>query len=153
MDKYDVGLSRLQQMIRGATSVTRELMSDVATARCARLAGARDAPAIRRIERLIENEAWVDAALALVALELPGWGLRRLVYEDGEWICSLSRHRRLPDWLDDGAEARHELLALAILAAVVEARRVAHGSEQGRSATVPTVRPTASDAVCCDNFA
>jgi hypothetical protein len=76
-----------------------------------------------------------------------------LVYEDGEWICSLSRHRQLPDWLDDATEARHETPALAILAAFVEARRVGLGSEQARSPTVPTVRPTAVDAVCCDNFA
>ena len=54
---------------------------------------------------------------------MPGWKLRRLVYEDGEWICSLSRNRQLPDWLDDAADARHETLALAILAAIVEAQR------------------------------
>ena len=28
------------------------------------------------------------AALALVELELPAWKLRRLIYEDGEWLCS-----------------------------------------------------------------
>jgi hypothetical protein len=153
MDKHEVGLIRLQQAVGGATTVTRELMSDIAARGCARLTAARGVPAAQRIERLIENEAWVDAALALVALELPGWGLRHLLYEAGEWSCSLSRHPQLPDWLDDAVEARHETLALAILAALVEARRVGLGSEQARSPTVPTIRPTVYHAVSCDNFA
>jgi hypothetical protein len=152
-DDHDIDLTPLQQAIRDATSVTRELMSDIAAAIRARLAAARGAPAAQKIDRLIEDEAWVDAALALVALELPEWGLRRLVYEDGEWICSLSRHRRLPDWLDDAAEARHETLALAILAALVEARWRRLSSGRLASPTVPRVGPAAGYAVCCDNFA
>jgi hypothetical protein len=153
MDDHDIGLTRLQEVLRGATSVSRELISDVAAASRARSAAARGAPAAQRIERLIANEAWVDAALALVAIELPGWGLRRLVHEDGEWFCSLSRHERLPEWLDDAAEARHETLALAILAALVEARRRRPSSGQVGSCAVPRVRPVADHAICCDNFA
>jgi len=37
---------------------------------------------------LIESEAWTEAALALVELELPLWKLRRLVHEEGIWLCS-----------------------------------------------------------------
>jgi hypothetical protein len=66
-----------------------------------------------RIERLIDYGAWTDAALALLELELPHWQLRRLVYDDGEWHCALSRQRELPEWLDDRSiESHHADLAM-----------------------------------------
>ena len=58
-----------------------------------------------RIGRLIEAGAWSDAALTLLELELPAWKLRRLVYEDGEWFCSLSKQPNLPVAIDDTREA------------------------------------------------
>jgi hypothetical protein len=66
-----------------------------------------------RIDELIEARAWNDAALTLVELELPAWKQRRLIYEDGKWHCSLSRHPNLPVALDDTATASHEVLPLA----------------------------------------
>ena len=72
---------------------------------------------------MVEAEAWTDAALALIEMELPGWKLRRLAYEDGEWICSLSSQPYLPAQIDDTADSNHEVLALALLSAFVEARR------------------------------
>src|SRR6476659_10952614 len=80
-------------------------------------------PTAARIDQLIEARAWDDAALALIELELPAWKLRRLVYEDGEWLCSLSSHPNLSVALDDTVDARHEVLPLAILSAFIEARR------------------------------
>ena len=65
------------------------------------------------IDELIEARAWNDAALTLVELELPAWKQRRLIYEDGKWHCSLSRHPNLPVALDDTATASHEVLPLA----------------------------------------
>jgi hypothetical protein len=49
-----------------------------------------------RVNQLIEAGAWADATLAMVELELPYWNLRRLVHEDGEWLCSLSKQPNLP---------------------------------------------------------
>ena len=63
------------------------------------------------LDRLIEAGAWADAAIALVRLELPNWSLRRLVYEDGEWLCSLSRQPNLPIFLDEPGEGSHAVLA------------------------------------------
>jgi hypothetical protein len=77
-----------------------------------------------RLAQLIRSGASTDAALALIDLELPMWQVRRLAYDDGEWYCALSRERELPDWLDQSIETRHAELALAILCAFVEARRV-----------------------------
>jgi hypothetical protein len=104
---------------------------------------------VTRILRLAEAEAWTDAALALIELELPRWTLRRLAHEDGEWFCWLSRRPELPIELDDCAEARSELPVLAILDALAEARRkdcVAPMRRANRAAPPPTVTPT------CDNF-
>ena len=104
------------------------------------------------MQSLIKTEAWTDAALALIALELPQWKVRRLVREDGEWICTLSRHYAIPDWLDDTTEARHEVLPLAILSALVEARRDL-ASSAACSKAVPRVGSMQGLAACCDNFA
>jgi hypothetical protein len=53
------------------------------------------------VARLIELGAFADATFAVLELELPQWKLRRLVYEDGEWHCSLSKHIGLPAHLDE----------------------------------------------------
>ena len=149
--KHEERLGRLEEQLRRAQAITPELMSDVIAEACVRFA-AHGAAAKARVNRLIESGAWTDATLALVELELPQWKLRRLVYEDGEWLCSLSRQPQLPLGLDELAEASHEILPLAILIALVQARRAAAASTTGVTA-VPQVRPVAGYAVCCDNFA
>ncbi|MGJ4905104.1 hypothetical protein ACQR0V_26300 [Bradyrhizobium sp. HKCCYLS2058] len=102
-----------------------------------------------RIARMMQAEARIDAALELIALQLPRWSLRRLAYDDGEWHCALSQRRELPDWLDHCAEARHTDLALAILHAAAEARRL--------EPTLPvsgerSAEPVLATLLCCDNF-
>jgi hypothetical protein len=96
--------------------------------------------------------ASIDAGLALIELELPGWKLRRLIHEDGEWFCSLSRQPNLPVMLDDAADGTHEVMPLAILLAFLEARR--RISPWARLvAAVPAVDPAPATLMCCDNFA
>jgi hypothetical protein len=70
---------------------------------------------------LIKIGAWVDIALTLIELELPGWKLRRLIREDGEWFCSLSQQPNLPATLDDMAflEARRRVALVTRLVATV----------------------------------
>ena len=106
-----------------------------------------------RIERLIEAQAWTDAALALIDLELPQWQIRRLAYDDGEWYCALSRQRELPDWLDQSVEARHADLALAILSAFVEAERFSRPSSRTSVPRVPQHANLLYEPVCGDSFA
>src|SRR5689334_18349387 len=43
-----------------------------------------------RIHRLLADEAWTEAGLALIEVGLPQWTLRRIVRDDGEWLCTLS---------------------------------------------------------------
>jgi hypothetical protein len=127
-------------------------MAEVVAHACPRFA-ARAASANAGIVRLIESGAFVDATLALLTLELPGWTLRRLVHDDGEWHCALSRQPALPAELDETADASHEILPLSLLGAFVEAQRCEATAQEGRPSSVPQVRGMEGYAVCCDNFA
>ena len=105
------------------------------------------------IRRLIEAEAWTDALLVLIELELPQWGLRRLAREDGEWFCSLSTHPALPTEMGETVEAHHELPAAAILQAFFEARERTARASQTPSARVPQIRAQQPvTPLICDNF-
>jgi hypothetical protein len=145
-------LRDLQEQIHRARTITPGLMADVIARACP---GVRAQPRSvkTRILHLIESGAFADATLALLELELPQWKLRRLMYEDGEWHCSLSKHVNLPTELDEMAEANHEDLPLAILYAFVEARRQSLIAGKSRPQSVPQVRPMQGYAICCDNFA
>jgi MYXO-CTERM domain-containing protein len=151
--KCDDRLARLTKQLRLAPALTPDLFSNVIAEGCTRLPALSRTGQVARIDRLIAAGAWTEAALALVELELPTWKLRRLVYEDGEWLCSLSRQPNLPMGLDDTADAGHEVLPLAVLGALVAARRRAEMEDDNSPSTVPQVRPMSDAAICCDNFA
>jgi hypothetical protein len=146
--KHEKPLDALEERLRRAHAVTPDLISHVIANACTRL------PAVKatRIDQLIQVGAWGDATLALIELELPAWKLRRLVYEDGEWFCALSRQPNLPVALDDTVDASHEVLSLAILSAFVEARRRASAMRETSLQTVPPVRQSSGYAICCDNL-
>ena len=107
---------------------------------------------VDRIDDLVQFGAFTDAALALIELAPGAWKLRRLSYDAGEWHCSLSRHLGLPAEFDDTADGSHETLALAILSALIEALQRHRAAVDNRPRTVPSIRPTAGQPVCCDNF-
>src|SRR5262245_4234139 len=149
--KEEERLGNLARRLRGANAVTAELLLDVIANGCVRLAALGGA-AQAKLKWLIEAGAWTDAAMALVELELPQWKLRRLVLDDGEWFCSLSRQPGLPIGYDQTAEATHGSLPTAILMAFIEARRAASADVLWKT-TVPLVHPIRADAICCENFA
>jgi hypothetical protein len=143
-------LDTLEGEIRRAPIVTPELMSRVRVNLCTRLP-ALGTPVRAKIDRLIEAEAWTDAAFALVEGEAPHWKLRRLICDDGEWHCCLSRQPWLPLGFGEAAEGTHEVLALAVLVALIEARRVSAASP----ARADAIRIPSADGepVCCENYA
>jgi hypothetical protein len=145
-------LRELEERIRRARAITPRLMADAITRACLRLQVQHPA-AWARVARLIESGAFADAIFAVLELELPQWKLRRLIYEEGEWHCSLSKHLGLPTEFDEMAEASHENLPLAILSAFVEARRNSLIAAQSRPHSVPLLRHQEGYAMCCDNFA
>jgi hypothetical protein len=145
-------LRELQEQIHRAHTVTPELMADVMARACPRL-HAQQRTAKAKVVGLIDAGAFADAALALLDLELPRWKLRRLIREDDEWHCSVSRQLGLPAELDDMAEGNHESLPLAVLGAFVEARRRHLTADESRPGSVPLAHPVEGYAICSDNFA
>jgi hypothetical protein len=59
----------------------------------------------------------------------------------------------LPLALDDTADARHQILQLAILGAFLEAQQKVRGVRGANAPTVPQVQASSGCAICCDNFA
>ena len=142
----------LGNRLLNAQVMTQPLMLEIIDKACRRLPSLGRSERKARVMRLIDAEAWADAALALMELELPMWQVRRLAYDEGEWHCALSRERVLPDWLDQSAEGRHADLALAILSAFVEAQRI---SPPLSRPSVPVVQSGLSplyEPVLSDNF-
>ena len=133
-------------------AVTIGVLSDVIRSICPRFASLRRTAQAARAEQLIQHGAWTDAALALLALELPQWELRRLVYDNGEWHCALSNHREMPEWLDQSIEAHHADLPIAILRAFVSARQQSAPGARASVPAVPRVTGELYEPVCCDNF-
>jgi hypothetical protein len=150
---HDSAGDDLSHRLHSAQAITPDLMSDVIYATCTRLPLLNQSGLVAaRINRLMQSSAWVDACLALIEVELPGWTLRRLAYDDGEWHCALSNQPNLPVELDDTVDTSHHDLALALLSALVEACRSAL-AVAGESARGPQVQAATAHVVCCDNFA
>jgi hypothetical protein len=145
-------LGELGARLRDAGEADARLMTEVLEVACHRYPSLGESEKTARVDQLIRSGAWTDAALALIDLELPLWQVRRIAYDEGEWHCALSRERELPDWLDQSIETRHADLALAILSAFVEARRV---NEPETRTSVPAVSRSMWDfyePIPTDNF-
>jgi len=149
--KHEDSLGRLEHELRLAPAPTSDLFSHIIADACPRLTLRDQAARAVRVRWLIGAGAWTDAALALIEVELAQWQVRRLVREDGEWLCSLSSQCGLPAELDDMAEAVHESLPLAIVSAFVEAQRRRLTARERRPTAVPPV--SQGHVACCDNFA
>jgi len=77
-----------------------------------------------------------------------------MAYEDGIWLCTLTKQWNVPDWLSDTAEFRHESLPLAILGALIEARQLDEKAQESSSSVPRCPIELSRDAtVYCDNFA
>jgi hypothetical protein len=146
-------LDLLDRELYLAPAVTALLFRKVAeSGACTRLPSLGQMGKTITLDRLIEAGAWTDAAITLIGFELPNWSVRRLVCEDGEWLCSLSRQPNLPIFLDEPAERSHAVLALAVLRAFVAARCRSAATQQ-MTASVPLVLPRPAFVFCCDNLA
>ena len=133
----------LSDRLRNAQAMTAPLMREIIDGACRRIPSLRQSERTARLMQLIDAEAWTDAALTLMELELPLWHVRRIAYDEGEWHCALSRERELPDWLDAAVEGCHGDLAIALLSAFVEVQALAVDVPRP---SVPSVRP-APDAL------
>jgi hypothetical protein len=132
-------LDRLVDELRSASIPRPYLIVRVVADACTRLPNLARTDKIARLDRLVRAEAWTDAALSIIELELPMWRPRRLVYDDGEWLCSLSRHPEVPIELDETADGQHEMQPVAILLSFVEAKRLLTAIELAGAPSVPQV--------------
>jgi len=146
-------LRHLMNEIRGAEKVARPFMARVVAMLGRRVAALPSAAPSKQIAALLDAEAWTDATLALLALELPQWKLRRIAYDDGAWRCSLGKQPSLPEWLDDSVEVAHLILPLAIVGAMIEAKVATPIRADGILRSVPPVPQRDAAILCCDNFA
>lgn len=146
-------LDRLAQRVHLAAAPDHELLSAIATS-SVRLRALSATPRTHQLKSLLDAGAWTEAAIALVELEFPAWSIRRLVLDDGVWFCALSRSPALPVEFDEMIEASHESMPLAILAALIEARRAADTAPASRSRPRPAPGGLSSDShrICVDNF-
>jgi hypothetical protein len=139
----------LDCQLQSAHAVTVALLRDVMGSAGERLSTLQRMGKTAHIERFLKAGACTEAALALLDLEMPNWKIRRLVFEGGEWLCSLSRRSSMPIQFDEMAEARHAVLSLAVLRALVEARQL-RGA--GPVSTSEHVALGSTVRFCCDNF-
>jgi len=147
---FEILFDRLSDAFRGTRASSADLFKKIAAGSRRHVSILGKSNKASKVDSLIKAGAWTEAALALIELELPTWKLRRLVYEDGEWRCSLSRHPNLPLELDDSVDASHEILPLAVLQAIVEAS-LSDGACDAIS-PVPQIRSAGKIPICCDNF-
>jgi hypothetical protein len=149
--KHQQRLGLLLERLSRARSVTSELMAEVVET-CQRF-HAHQVATKATLTSFVQFGAFIDAALMLIELELPRWKLRHLVYDGGEWHCSLSKIPELPAELDDVAQAVHELLPLAVLCAFLEAKRSSFAAEPDSVSFPRQILPGLAHVICCDNFA
>ena len=145
----ELRLGQLEERLHRANAATPDLIGEVISAVCPRLV-CLGANVQEGIIRLTQTGAYVDATLTLIELELPQWKLRRLEHDEGNWYCVLSKQPWLPLGFDEKVEAIHQILPLAILIALVQARHVSLVSSMGSS--VPQVKPATIYSVSCDNY-
>jgi len=101
-----------------------------------------------RLAALLDARAWLDAALALIEIEAPGWQLRRIDRDDDAWNCVLTRYPSMPPEFDEPAEGRHRLLPLAVLAAIADA--AGRQPAPDNRATGRPLQP--SESALCENL-
>ena len=151
--EHEETFGRLTDQLRAAPAPTSQLFFRVVTDACPRIETLSKSGKSTPIDQLIRAGAWTDASLAIVEFELPMWTLRRLIFDAGEWFCSLSRHPTVLIEFDDTADGRHEARAITILLSFVEAKRQLAAVTAGISQpSVPRIRSKPIYPFCCDNF-
>lgn len=140
---------RMTRLLDGARAPSEALVGEVAAACCR---GPLAAAKANRVGEFVKVGAWLDATAALIAHELPQWTLQGLLFEDGEWQCSLGREPNLAVGFGEAAHGRHAVLALAVLSAFVDGCRRREEATEVVSASGPWPGEAAA-VVCCDDFA
>jgi hypothetical protein len=144
-------LDELDSEVQAVHELDPEFFYKIVTLACTRVPLLNKLGRAARLERFAKSGAWIDAVLALIELELPAWKICRLLYEDSEWTCSISRYPNPALVLSDVAEGAHESLPLAMLRAFLNARHLSLSLPES-TRNVPETREVWGPVLCCDNF-
>jgi hypothetical protein len=113
-------LSHLKRQIDAAGEVTPALILEILKAAYPSAGRGPSAAHAQAIHSFIRNGAWTDAALALIAVALPQWRLRRIGNEGRQWWCALERGHPMT-WAGPEVDESHENMTLALLKAFITA--------------------------------
>lgn len=144
-EEYALILDELDSEAQATHELDPEFFYKIVNRACTRLPLLNKLGRAARLEGFTKSGAWIDAVLALIELELPAWKICRLLYEDSQWTCSISRYPNLA-FFGDVAEGAHESLPLAMVRAFLDAvfRPLACRSRRGMSQ-----RPGRFGGLCC----
>lgn len=143
-------LAALTERVHHAEAASTELLSSVIEAVSRRTSAEKETWKNERLETLGKAGAFTDAALLLIARDLPQWQLRRLACDDGTWHCALARRGESPDWLNEAVEAHHADMTLALICAYLEA-----GQQREPEVDIdrsPRRHTGHFETLCCENF-
>jgi hypothetical protein len=149
--KHQTALDALDGVLQSAQEPSLDLLAKIISIACTRIPRYVKAEKCDRLIEFAKIGAWTEATLTLIELELPLWRVRRLAYENGVWLCSLSYQPNLPMAFDDCVEETHEVLPLAMLCAFIEACRRRHALQESVS-SVPHIQPWPEQIICCENY-
>ena len=145
-------LVSLTPRVHRADAASAELLSSVIKAASRNSSAKKETQESKRLETLIKADALTDAALLLIAIELPQWQLRRLACDEGIWHCTLSRRGELPDWLGESIEAQHADMTLALICAYLEAVQQHESETDDPRSSVSRLQDEHFQTLCCENF-
>jgi DNA-binding transcriptional LysR family regulator len=134
-------VSGLRRRLSAARSITDSLAYEVIEATCPRYPNARMLSAYNQLRRLIGVGAWLDVAVLLIDLRIPGWQVRHIYYEDGRWVCVMSPRWAPATGLGKFCAAGHHLIELAVMAAFIDAIERAPAIERSLANVVPLRSP------------
>jgi hypothetical protein len=149
-EEYALILDELDSEAQATHELDPEFFYKIVNRACTRLPLLNKLGRAARLERFSKSGAWIDAVLALIELELPAWKICRLLYEDSQWTCSISRYPNLA-FFGDVAEGAHESLPLAMVRAFLDAR-LSSLSLPEPTRNVPETREVWGPVLWCDNF-
>jgi hypothetical protein len=150
-EEYALILDELDKEAQTARELGPEFFCTILNRACTRLPLLNKLGRAARLECFTKSGAWIDAVLTLIELKLPAWKICRLLYEDGEWICSISRYPNLALVFGDVAEGAHESLPLAMLRTFLNACLLSLSLPEP-TGSVPGTEEVWGPVLCCDNF-
>ena len=149
-------MSRWLSLVHGRLASSQDRIARTFARRIAMLATSSrpTANVAIRLDALLQVHATLEAALALLGYDLPGWSVRQLAQDGDGWHCLLSRNPALPIDLDDPLAGDGQTPAHAILIAMAAERCRDRQASQTRDGAEGSITgELLVPGVACDDYA